>query len=119
MLFEAEAARRFSSRGISVKAFSPGLIPSPNGFFRYQNQGFAKAFQKISGLAGVSETSQFGGACLAYMAVDEALPTGTGGWYDTYPPGKHQLAVHAPSIEAQNKDEQQKLWQLSAKLVGV
>ena len=80
MLFEAEAARRFSSRGISVNAFSPGLIPSPNGFFRYQNQGFAKAFQKISGLAGVSETSQFGGACLAYMAVDEALPTGTGGW---------------------------------------
>lgn len=118
MLFTAEAARRYSTRGISVNAFSPGLIPSPDGFFRYQNRGFARTFEKISGFVGVSETTYFGGECLAYMAVDEALPKISGGFYDTFPPGKHQLAVHAPSLEAQEEEKQRRLWELSALAVG-
>ena len=38
MLFMAEAARRLQPKGITVNAFSPGLIADPNGFFRNQNQ---------------------------------------------------------------------------------
>ena len=79
----------------------------------------AKTFNQISGLAGVKETPFFGGSCLAYMAVDASLDAVSGKFYDTYPPGKHQLASHAPSVEGQNVDEQKKLWDLSAKLVGV
>lgn len=36
MMFMAEASRRLAPKGISVNAFSPGLIASPNGFFRNQ-----------------------------------------------------------------------------------
>jgi len=67
----------------------------------------------------VSETNDFAGAALAYMATEPTLPLPTGGWYDTYPPGKHQLAVHSPSLEAGDPSEQAKLWDLSAKLVGL
>jgi protochlorophyllide reductase len=42
MMFMAEAARRLEAKGIVVNAFSPGLIADPNGFFRNQNQLFAK-----------------------------------------------------------------------------
>jgi len=119
LLFTSEASRRFARDGVTVNAFSPGLIPSPDGFFRYQNQGFAKTFQKISGFAGVSETSEFGGAALAFMAASPDLPVSTNGWYDTYPPGKHQLAIHDPSAEAMDSAEQATLWDLSAKLTGV
>jgi len=119
LLFTASAAEKWADSGIQVDAFSPGLIPSPNGFFRNQNQIFAKAFSTIAGVAGVSETNAFGGAAMAYMAVAPELPKPTGGWYDSYPPGKHQLAVHKPSTEAQNKEEQAQLWELSAKLTGL
>ena len=103
-----------------MNAFSPGLIPDPNGFFRYQDPKFASAFQFIAkNVAKVAETPEFGGECLAYMAVDPALDGATGKWYDTYPPGKHQLAVHAASTEAQNMGEQRALWELSARPVGV
>uniref|UniRef100_A0A0G4HPZ5 Uncharacterized protein n=1 Tax=Chromera velia CCMP2878 TaxID=1169474 RepID=A0A0G4HPZ5_9ALVE len=124
MLFTAEASRRFQKlpsggNAISVNAFSPGLIPNPQGFFRYQNQAFANIFNVISGTVGVTETPRFGGECLAYMAVDEALDGVINGWYDTYPAGKHQLAVHAPSIEAQDLEKQKLLWELSEKVVGI
>ena len=36
MLFTAEASRRWAKPGVSVNAFSPGLIADPDGFFRYQ-----------------------------------------------------------------------------------
>ena len=56
-------------------------------------------------------------AALAYMAVDSSLEGATGGWYDTLPVGKHQLAKHLPSKEAQDVREQARLWEVSEKLV--
>ena len=44
-------------------------------------------------------------------------PVGTGGWYDALPLGKHSLAKHPPSVEAQDVAKQKKLWELSEKLV--
>merc|ERR1740129_642375 len=119
MMFMAEAARRFSGQKITVNAFSPGLIADPKGFFRNQNQVFGNIFNTITQVVGVAERNEFGGAALAYMAVDRELDGATGGWYDTLPPGKHQLAVHAPSVEAQRVDVQGRLWDASAKLVGI
>ena len=122
-----EAARRWGTNGgrgsgkgsVTVNAFSPGLIVSSEGFFRNQNPLFSKVFNIATKLFGVAETNEFGGAALAYMAVDPSLATATGGFYDSSPPGKHQLAKHPPSREAQNSQEQQLLWEVSSKLVGI
>jgi len=118
MLFMAEASRRYAD-SVTVNAFSPGLIADPNGFFRNQNKGFATVFNAITKVARVAESNEFGGSALAYLAVDPALVGKTGGWYDSAPPGKHQLAKHLPSTEAQNLEEQKLLWDLSSKLVGI
>jgi len=119
MLFMAEASRRFAPLGVTVNAFSPGLIADPKGFFRNQNQLFGTVFNAITQVVGVAETNEFGGSALAYMAVDPSLDDVTGGWYDTLPPGKHQLAVHKPSAEAQDVGKQKVLWEASAALVGL
>ena len=39
-------------------------------------------------------------AALAYLAVDPEVAGASGRWYDSYPPGAHQFAVHAASAEA-------------------
>lgn len=121
LLFTAEATRRLTKKNskATVHAFSPGLIPSPDGFFKYQNKFFAKTFNAIATTAGVAETASFGGACLAYVATAPALDQPTDGWWDTDPPGKHQLRCHLPSVEARNVEEQRELWRLSAGLVGL
>jgi len=118
MLFMAEAARREGGR-MSANAFSPGLIADPKGFFRNQNPLFASAFNAITQKAGVGETNDFAGSALAYMAVDPAMADRTGGWYDALPLGKHSLAKHQPSAEAQDVSKQARLWQLSERLVGL
>ena len=167
MLFTAEASRRWAKPGVSVNAFSPGLIADPDGFFRYQarmrdpsrakrcdsdgrrsmqfreggrplcqyspmpsssrpfsrslyqNQIFSRGFDAITRAVGVAETSQFGGSALGYLAADAALDKVSGAWYDTYPPGKHQLAVHDPSAEARDVQKAAELWRLSAELTRV
>ena len=80
---------------------------------------FATTFNAITKAAGVAESNEFGGAALAYLAADPVVDGVSGEWFDTLPPGKHQLAVHAPSVEAQRVESQQKLWAASSKLVGV
>ena len=121
LLFTAEASRRLAKKNAkaTAHAFSPGLIPSPDGFFRYQPKFFAKTFNAIATKAGVAETSEFGGACLSYVATAPLLDQSTNGWWDTDPPGKHQLLCHLPSAEARSIDEQKELWRLSAGLVGL
>ncbi|KAJ8603794.1 hypothetical protein CTAYLR_000200 [Chrysophaeum taylorii] len=119
MMFTAEAARRLSPSGVTANAFSPGLIPSPDGFFKYQNPVFARVFSTIATAVGVAETPAFGGSCLAFMAADASLDGVSGAWYDTEPPGKHQLLCHDPSDEARDLEKQKLLWALSDKLVGL
>lgn len=87
--------------------------------FLCQNPIFANIFNVITQVVGVAETNEFGGSALAYLAVDPRLDGVSGKWFDTFPPGKHQLAVHPPSDEAQQVEKQKLLWALSSDLVGL
>lgn len=119
MMYMAEASRRLAPLGVTVNAFSPGLIADPKGFFRNQNPTFATIFNLITRVVGVAESNEFGGAALGYLAVDEAEARVSGAWFDSLPAGRHQLAVHNPSEEARILSSQQRLWALSTKLVGL
>ena len=88
------------------------------GFFRNQNPLFAGAFNGITQKLGVGETNDFAGSALGYLAVDPAMDGRTSGWYDALPLGKHSLAKHAPSVEAQDVAKQKRLWELSEKLAA-
>ena len=117
VLFMEEAARRLAGK-VTVNAFSPGFIPNPDGFFRYQSKPAALLLQKFAGLVGFSETNEFGGAALSYLATDPSVKNANGLWFDAYPPGKHQLAVHDVSPEAADEEKQRRLWDLSVLLTG-
>ena len=66
----------------------------------------------------MGENNDFAGSALAYMAVDPALDGKTGGWYDALPLGKHSLAKHSPSVDAQDRAKQARLWELSSALLS-
>ena len=52
-----------------------------------------------------------------HLEPPRSIRFGTG-WYDTLPVGKHQLAKHLPSEEAQDVAKQGRLWELSERLVA-
>ncbi|KAI2503523.1 enoyl-(acyl carrier protein) reductase [Fragilaria crotonensis] len=124
VLFFRELQRRLdaspSTQGIVVNAFTPGLIVS-TGLFRDQPKLFTKVSETT--VSCIGETPEWGGSALAYM-------TGvtTKGQYYFSPPGSskygdaafgNQFAPASPSIEAQDDAKGKRLWDLSAKLVGL
>ncbi|KAH8057219.1 hypothetical protein JL722_6866 [Aureococcus anophagefferens] len=118
ILFTAEASRRLAKLNpkATANAFSPGSSRARR-LLQVPEQVFAKTFNTIATAAGVAETA-FGGSCLAFMAASPSLDAVTDGWYDTDPPGKHQLRAHDPSDEARDVAKQKKLWDLSAALIA-
>ena len=98
LLFVAEARKRYANAQVTVNAFSPGLIADPKGFFRNQNPQFAKTFDYISrNVAKVAESNEFGGAALAYLAVDPEVAGASGRWYDSYLLRSHPHTSAQPS----------------------
>ena len=85
----------------------PGLLPNHCLYSLRSHQLDASHWQRTTGSA------------LAYLAVDAAEAGTTGEWFDAYPAGKHQLAIHDVSPEAREEAKQRRLWELSAQLVGV
>jgi protochlorophyllide reductase len=66
---QRQLAASEDTKGISVNAFSPGLITS-TGLFRYQNPVFSSIFGVLAtNIIKVAESPQWGGAALAYMTT--------------------------------------------------
>eukprot|EP00873_Tetraselmis_striata_P029904 jgi/Tetstr1/450168/TSEL_037210.t1 len=123
ILFARELQRRLDERGakVEVNSFGPGLI-TRTGFFRNQKPLFVKIFDfAVNDIFHVAETVDGAGNCLVFMATSPELEK-TGGIYynnDVTGLGSHKFAAIQPSEEARKADEAAKLWELSAKLVGL
>eukprot|EP00239_Pterosperma_sp_CCMP1384_P009193 CAMPEP_0197867234 /NCGR_PEP_ID=MMETSP1438-20131217/44648_1 /TAXON_ID=1461541 /ORGANISM="Pterosperma sp., Strain CCMP1384" /LENGTH=413 /DNA_ID=CAMNT_0043485869 /DNA_START=123 /DNA_END=1364 /DNA_ORIENTATION=- len=123
VLFAAELQRRLTASGspVTVNAFGPGLI-TRTGFFRYQKPVFVKVFDFFANdIFKVAETVEGGGECLRFMVSDESLDGKSGLYYNNEITGygKHTLTQIDPSVEARDVQEAEKLWRLSADLVGL
>mmetsp|Transcript_30627 Transcript_30627/g.74632 ORF Transcript_30627/g.74632 Transcript_30627/m.74632 type:complete len:144 (-) Transcript_30627:134-565(-) len=120
IMFALELQRRLTASGkhITVNSFGPGLI-TRSGFFRNQAQGFTQIFDfAATNIFHVTETVDFGGACIAYMAVSKDLDNVGGKWYNAIQPGEPKLEELQPSAEAQDTKKARKLFDRSADLVG-
>jgi len=119
--FTLELARRLKQEGskITVNCLSPGLIPSPT-FFRNQSPAFAGTFAwAANNLLHISETTEFGGDTLVFMALDKGLEGRSGVFFSAVPPGQHVFMEKIPSPEARDETEAAELWRRSAALVGL
>jgi protochlorophyllide reductase len=123
MMFMEEAARRFEPLGITVNAVypafrDPGLNEVANFFSSDDTVWYSKywAADYLDTHDRIPKEADFGGSALAYMATDPALDGTTGKWFDAVPGGT-QLLQRPP--QAGSAEMQQKLWSLSADLVGL
>jgi len=124
ILFARELQRRLEAEGsaISVVMFGPGLI-TRTGFFRSQPPLFIKLFDfATNDLLHVAETVSGGGDCLTYMVETDGLPKGV--FYNNnldfdHGFGKHLFAETLVSEEAMDAEKGRRLWDLSARLVGL
>lgn len=120
VLFTRELTKRLAEQNstVTVNCFSPGLIPTT--FFKYQNPAFAVPFAFLaSNVLHITETSDFGGDCLAFMALDSSLEGRSGLFYSAEPPGRHEFLEKTPSPEALDVKKAEQLWEKSAALVGI
>lgn len=121
VLFTLELARRLRASGsnVTVNCLSPGLIPSKT-FFRNQGSGFADVFAFAArNIIKVAETTEFGGDCLTFMALDKSLDGKSGLFYSAIPPGQHVFVEKTPSPEALDEAKAKELWRRSAELVAL
>ena len=70
-------------------------------------------------LARVGETVDFGGGCLATMAAGAAVAGRGGLFYSNARPGQHVFEPVPVSVEAADPARAARLWELSARAVGL
>mmetsp|Transcript_3445 Transcript_3445/g.4688 ORF Transcript_3445/g.4688 Transcript_3445/m.4688 type:complete len:323 (-) Transcript_3445:261-1229(-) len=121
LMFALELQRRLKAKDCTttVNAFGPGLI-TRSGFFRNQDQIFSKLFDfAASDVFRVTETVDFGGACIVYMALSPELENVGGKWYNAVQPGKPVFEELLPSKEARDEGKAARLFDISSNLVGI
>jgi NAD(P)-dependent dehydrogenase (short-subunit alcohol dehydrogenase family) len=114
--------RRLQKKGAVAICFTPGLIPS-SGLFRHQKRWAETVLKKQA--VGMDETPEWGGSMLAWMAIaDEA---GKPGAYWRAPFGISKRGGTIPGDlfsapiyeEANDPENQESLWKISAELAGI
>ncbi|GMH77455.1 hypothetical protein TL16_g07415, partial [Triparma laevis f. inornata] len=125
VFFTRELQKR--NPNLQVNCFTPGLIVS-TGLFRDQNPIFTKVFDvAATNVFKVGESIEWGGGALAYIALSEDVKT-YGGYYGSKPgSSKYGDAAYGSSFSvdtvskevAEGEKKQQRLWELSEKLVNL
>jgi len=116
-------ANKPSTQGIVVNSFNPGLIVG-TGLFRDQNPVFTKLFEiAATDLLRVGEKPDWGGGCLSYMTQVNSR----GQFYSSAPGSSkygdeaygNQFSISEVSKEARDDAKAQRLWDLTAKELGI
>jgi hypothetical protein len=110
VLFTRELADRFGD-GRTATCFHPGIVPG-SGVGRYIPFPASLAWDSLDLVPGVSDTVEDGGAALAYLAASEEVAGVTGAYFD-------QQRERRPSAAARSEADADRLWKISADLVGV
>lgn len=130
VLYTRELQKRLNDMGrkdIHVNCFNPGLIVR-TGLFRDQNKFFTKVFDfAATDLLKVGETVHWGGGALEYMTLDASVGSAGGLFYSSDPGSSKylddafgvQFKLSKISKEASDDSKAKRLWELSAKLVGL
>ena len=131
VLFARELQRRIAAAGggdaVTANAFGPGLITETEFFENNPSQ--SRAAVALFALAAdsvlhVTETADGGGGCLEYMALASELEGRGGLYYNNTLEGlplrpRHAFVEDPGSDESRSAAEAARLWELSARLVGV
>lgn len=110
VLFTRELADRLAD-GQTATCFHPGVVPG-SGFARDLPLPVSLAWESFDLVPGVSDTVEDGGAALAHLASSEEVEGVTGAYFD-------QQRQRRPSSGARSDEDADRLWELSADLVGV
>ncbi|MFC7225946.1 SDR family NAD(P)-dependent oxidoreductase [Salinirubellus salinus] len=110
VLFTRELAARLPA-GQTANCFHPGVIPG-SGFARGIPFPLSMGWEAVELVPGVTDSVEDGGRALAYLAASPALEGVTGQYFD-------QQRQRRPSRSARDDETADRLWDLSADLVGV
>ena len=123
VIFSVELNARLREKNAVATCFTPGLIPT-SGLFRNQ-QNWKEAMDKKKA-AGMDETIEWGGCVLAWVSLsEEAGKSGGCFWRAPYGisnrGGRFERDLYSAKLceEAANSEYQEKLWDLSCKMVGI
>jgi NAD(P)-dependent dehydrogenase (short-subunit alcohol dehydrogenase family) len=106
ILFSNEMARRLQGTGITSNAAHPGIVRTSFG----NEAAFTRIFYGVA--APVIKTPEQGAQTNIYLAVSPEVEGKTGGYWANCKPGK-------PHPATQNADVARRLWEESARLVGL
>lgn len=110
VLFTRELASRFDGDRTAT-CVHPGIVPG-SGFARELPFPASVAWEGLDLVPGVSDTVEDGGEALAYLASADEVAGVTGAYFD-------QTRERQPSRAARDDATADRLWSVSADLVGV
>lgn len=111
VLFTSELARRADGTGITANALHPGAIPGSR-FGRNLSFPISLAWRALSLVPGYASTPADGAETVAYLAASPAVDGVTGAYFEDCEETDSAAASH-------DEATQERLWDVSADLVGV
>ncbi|MFB6164109.1 MAG: SDR family oxidoreductase [Haloarculaceae archaeon] len=108
--FTLELAERLSGTDVTANCLHPGFVPG-SGIYR-DAAWFVRLFTRVAHRLGRGTSVADAGAALARLAGSPAVADVTGTYFDRTEPAE-------PSAEARDHETRERLWRVSADLVGV
>jgi NAD(P)-dependent dehydrogenase (short-subunit alcohol dehydrogenase family) len=103
VLFSSALARRLAGKGVTANALHPGVVATE------LTRDYPKAVQAVIKLFFL--TPEQGAACSLFVATSPTIEGTTGAYFD-------KSKAKAPSSDARDVDQQERLWALTEELTG-